>query len=123
LLKTWLNGTWSPAKGGEERGKDYNHSSFIDLIIAGLIGLIPRSSDVLVIYPLLPPGVWPWFCLDHVRYKGRMLTIVWDETGIKFGLGSGLRVYVNRQLLVSSATLSPVRARLPPLSSSQSTSI
>ena len=25
-------------KGGRERGKDYNHSTFVDLIISGLIG-------------------------------------------------------------------------------------
>ena len=25
-------------KGGKERGKDYNHSTFIDLVISGLIG-------------------------------------------------------------------------------------
>ena len=25
-------------KGGKERGKDYNHSTFCDLIINGLIG-------------------------------------------------------------------------------------
>jgi hypothetical protein len=26
------------AKGGEERGKDYNHSTFVDLVINGLLG-------------------------------------------------------------------------------------
>ena len=35
-LKTWENGTWSKGKGGVERGKDYNHSTFCDLIISGL---------------------------------------------------------------------------------------
>ena len=25
-------------KGGRERGKDYNHSTFVDLVISGLIG-------------------------------------------------------------------------------------
>ena len=29
---------WPENKGGKERGKDYNHSTFCDLIINGLIG-------------------------------------------------------------------------------------
>ena len=29
---------WPVDKGGKERGKDYNHSTFCDLIINGLIG-------------------------------------------------------------------------------------
>ena len=29
---------WPMNKGGKERGKDYNHSTFCDLIINGLIG-------------------------------------------------------------------------------------
>ncbi len=40
-LKSWKNGTWDTGKGGEERGKDYNHSTYCDLVITGLIGLRP----------------------------------------------------------------------------------
>ena len=40
-LKVWKNGTWDPGKGGVERGKDYNHSTYCDLIITGLVGLRP----------------------------------------------------------------------------------
>jgi hypothetical protein len=55
MLKTWKNGTWDKEKGGEERGKDYNHSMLADLIISGLIGLRPRmEDDVLVVNPLVP---------------------------------------------------------------------
>ncbi len=41
-LKSWNKGTWDASKGGTERGKDYNHSTYCDLIISGLIGLRPR---------------------------------------------------------------------------------
>src|SRR5690606_21430980 len=47
-LKTWKNGTWSAEKGGKERGKDYNHSTFCDLIISGLIGIRPDHENSLV---------------------------------------------------------------------------
>ncbi len=43
-LKSWKNGTWDAGKGGEERGKDYNHSTFCDLVITGLVGLRPRAD-------------------------------------------------------------------------------
>jgi hypothetical protein len=56
LLKSWKNGTWSAKKGGKERGKDYNHSTFIDLILSGLIGFIPRSPHAFELRPLIPRG-------------------------------------------------------------------
>jgi len=43
-IKTWENGTWSEKKGGEERGKDYNHSGFCDLVISDLLGLKPQMD-------------------------------------------------------------------------------
>jgi hypothetical protein len=114
-LKTWLNNSWSAAKGGRERGKDYNHSTFIDLIISGLIGLIPKGSDVLQIVPLIPAGTWKWFAVDRLKYRGRYLTIVWDEDGSKYGVGAGFRIFVNYQLLVAATKLGPIRTKLPPM--------
>jgi hypothetical protein len=37
-LSRWKNGAWDPAKGGEERGKDYNHSTFCDLVLSSTEG-------------------------------------------------------------------------------------
>ena len=34
-------------KGGEERGKDYNHSTFCDLLISELLGLPPRADNII----------------------------------------------------------------------------
>ena len=53
-LKSWKNGTWDAGKGGEERGKDYNHSTYCDLVISGLIGLRPRADDTVEIQPADP---------------------------------------------------------------------
>ena len=55
----------------KERGKDYNHSSYCDLIITGLVGLRPRADDVVEVNPLVPDGKWDWFCLDNVPYHGK----------------------------------------------------
>ena len=43
ILEKW---NWRGDKSGYERGKDYNHSTFCDLIISGLIGIKPRVDDV-----------------------------------------------------------------------------
>lgn len=107
-LKNWTNGTWAPNKGGMERGKDYNHSTFCDLVISGLIGLRPQSDKRLLINPLLPKKSWKYFCLDNVQYHGKILTVFYDKTGKKYMKGKGFFVYVNGKLIVQSTTLNSV---------------
>jgi Domain of unknown function (DUF5060)/Domain of unknown function (DUF5605) len=80
-------GTW--LRDDLERGRYYNHSTFCDLVITGLVGLRPRADDKIVVNPL---ATWDWFCLDNVWYHGRTLTIIWDRTGKKYGRGAGLTV-------------------------------
>ncbi len=113
-LKTWKNGTWDAGKGGEERGKDYNHSTFCDLIISGLIGLRPRADEVVEVNPLLPDGTWDYFCLDNISYHGRTLTIVWDQSGRKYGRGKGLQVLCDGRQIARSDRLGRVSGRLLP---------
>ena len=84
---------WRHEKGGRERGRDYNHSTYCDLIISGLVGLRPREDDILEINPLVPGG-WNYFCLDNVNYHGRRLTIMFDRDGSRYGKGEGLQVLV-----------------------------
>lgn len=112
-LKSWKNGTWDDGKGGRERGKDYNHSSFCDLVITGLVGLRPRADDVVEVNPLLPADAWDWFCLDGVPYHGRALTILWDKTGRKYGRGEGLRVLADGREIARAAALQRVTGKLP----------
>ena len=96
----------------KERGKDYNHSSYCDLVITGLVGLRPRGDDVVEVNPLVPAGVWDYFCLDHVAYHGRVLTIVWDKTGKKYGRGAGLYVLADGKEIARSKTLKRITGRL-----------
>ncbi|MDE3166978.1 MAG: hypothetical protein KGN36_14320, partial [Acidobacteriota bacterium] len=87
------------------RGDHYNHSSFADLVITGLIGLRPRADDTVEVRPLLPPGAWEWFCLDAVPYHGRLLTILWDRTGEHFHKGAGLRLFADGRQIAASTTM------------------
>lgn len=88
-----VNGQW--LMGDRERSRYYNHSTFNDLMITGIVGLRPRADRTLEINPLIPEGKWDWFCLDNVSYHGHNLTIVWDKDGSRYHLGKGLRVLVD----------------------------
>ncbi len=111
-LKTWENDTWSKEKGGVERGKDYNHSSYCDLIITGLIGIRPQENDVLVVNPLLPDGIWDYFCLENVVYHGKKITVLYDKTGTKYHKGKGLMLFVDGKQKASSQSLSLLECKL-----------
>ena len=97
--------------GFRERGIYYNHSTYNDLIITGLIGLRPSLEDELTINPMIPSD-WNWFCLDQIPYKGRMLTIVWDKTGKKYKKGKGLRIYADKKLVASSRQIGKLSVAL-----------
>lgn len=112
-LRTWKDGNWDSGKGGAERGKDYNHSTYCDLIITGLIGLRPRADDTVEIQPLLPPATWDWFCLDGVPYHGRSLTILYDKDGSKYHRGAGLQVLIDGRVIGSLPELGRLTASIP----------
>jgi hypothetical protein len=95
-----------------ERGKDYNHSLYADLIITGLIGLRSSSDSVIDLRPLAPPA-WNWFCLDNVLYHGHIVTILYDKTGAHYHHGAGLQILANGKSIAHAAGLAPLRGTLP----------
>lgn len=90
-LKNW---GWRPNKGGYERGKDYNHSTFCDVVVNSLIGFRPSLENGFELFPLVDKSV-PYFYLDSLPYHGRVITVVYDSTGERYGKGKGLRVFVD----------------------------
>ncbi len=102
--------------------RDYHHSTWADLIITGLIGLVPRDDDTLELHPLLPQenGVcaWPHFCLQNLPYRGHLLTIVWDDPASPddaYNDGDkGLTIYVDDYRLHHQEDLSPLMVSLAP---------
>lgn len=99
-------------KGDAERSRYYNHSTFNDLIITGLVGLRPRTGNVLEINPLLPADKWKWFCLDNVLYHGKIITIIWDKDGTKYNKGKGFSAWVNGAKVASSVKLEKITGKL-----------
>jgi hypothetical protein len=101
-LKTWKDGSWDSEKGGIERGKDYNHSTFADLVISGLIGIRPGPGNTLTVNPLVPRGEWDYFCLEGIPYKKHLVTICYDATGKRYKRGKGFYIYVDGKQIYRS---------------------
>ncbi len=110
-LSRWKDGGWDPRKGGPERGKDYNHSAYCDLIITGLAGLRPRADGAIEVNPLLPDEAWDWFCLDGIPYRGRSITILYDKTGARYGKGRGLVVLADGEVCASAVNPGKILVR------------
>jgi hypothetical protein len=115
LIERGKNPNLDPKKKPiEERGKDYNHSTFCDLVITGLVGIRPRHDNKLVVNPLLPEGTWDWFCLDRVPYHGHELTVIWDRDGKKYNRGAGFQLLIDGQRVAHSRKISKLEAVLQP---------
>jgi hypothetical protein len=104
-------GQWINGKAG--RSRYYNHSTFADLVITGVAGLVPRADNRVEIFPLLPDGAWNYFCLDGVNYHGHTLTIFWDNDGSRYGRGKGLFVLADGKEIARGDKLSKLTGKLP----------
>lgn len=96
----------------KNRGKDYNHSCFCDLVITGLVGLRPRPDATVEVNSLLPEHTWDYFCLDRVRYHGHVISILYDKSGKRYGKGQGLRLFIDGKQVASSAQLGRLKGQI-----------
>ena len=83
---------------GLPRSHHYNHSTYVDLVLSGLLGIRPRSDDILDIRPLVQPDSSSpeqikFFALQGLLYHGHDLTIIYDASGTRYHLGAGLSVF------------------------------
>jgi hypothetical protein len=88
---------------GLARSHHYFHSTYVDLLVSGLIGVRARSDEMLEIAPLLPIEVLSkqrdirYYALQSLRIHGHDVGIYYDATGEHYGIGAGLSVYVDGQ--------------------------
>lgn len=92
--------------------EDYNHSTFNDIVLSGLLGIRPQQGEKVRIAPLAP-GEWNHFAVENVPYHGRNLTVLWDRDGSVYGQGAGLRVWLDGRQVHSQRDLTPVEVRVP----------
>ncbi len=90
-----------------DHSEDYNHSTFNDNVISGLIGLRGQPDDTLLVSPLAPAS-WNYFALENAPYHGHDVSVLWDRTGSRYGRGVGLRVFVDGHPAASRPTLGPL---------------
>lgn len=89
---------------GQNHSEDYNHSTYTDLVLSGLIGLRPQAGDTLEVKPLTP-STWDHFAAENVPYHGHDVTVLWDRDGKHYGQGAGMRLYVDGRLVQRSPVL------------------
>lgn len=84
---------WLEKKGGYERGKDYNHSLFCDLVLSGLLGIGLHDGQVTA-NPLVP-DCWEYFRVENLWLGGKRYSIYFDKTGSRYNMGPGLHIVEN----------------------------
>lgn len=82
---------WKKELGGYERGKDYNHSTFCDIVISGILG-VKYENDELEVLPSIPDN-WDYFKLENLNIRGNTYSIIYDKTGKKYNKGKGIIIY------------------------------
>jgi hypothetical protein len=96
-----------------DRGKDYNHSTWIDLIIEGLIGLRAALASLLVVHPLADETVG-YFALDNLYYHRHNISVLWDPNGTQWPHAGcdGLCVFVDGKIANQSSSLTRLEVTL-----------
>ncbi len=104
---------------GLARSHHYNHSTYIDLVLSGLIGIRPRGDNILEINPLLPaanqqvPRTVRYFALQDLVYHGHEVSVIYDQDGTRYHLGKGLAVFVDGRLAAGPLPLGRIQVELP----------
>ncbi|HEY0797076.1 MAG TPA: discoidin domain-containing protein [Acidisarcina sp.] len=103
---------------GLARSHHYNHSTYIDLILSGLIGVRPRADNILEINPLLPiddtkSRPISYFAVQGLAYHGHDVSIVYDRDGTRYKLGKGLSVFIDHKRRAEASPLGRVLIQLP----------
>ncbi|EWG54234.1 hypothetical protein FVEG_17282 [Fusarium verticillioides 7600] len=98
---------------GYDHSGDYYHSTFVDNVLVGLIGIRVQSGETVVVDPLTPLK-WVYFAVENVAYNGHSITALWDRTGSVYDRDEGLKVYVDGQLAGSRETIGLIKIKVGP---------
>ena len=77
-------------RGGKLRGKDYNHSTFIDHVLRGLLGIDDKGETLKAEVRIV--GIWKWFKLENLSFRKNKYNLYYDEDGTVFNKGRGVIV-------------------------------
>ena len=96
-----------------ERGKDYDHSTFVDVVISGLVGFRPSLNDEFTLHPLVDVAAIGRFAIDNIAYHGHNITVAFAKTGAVKGAWKGcavdkLCVWIDGEVVSTTHGLAPV---------------
>lgn len=103
----YYNGDTGVWRTGE---RDYNHSTYLDLVIADWAGLRPRPDETIELAPLIAADA-PGFVIDGIRYHRHDISICWLPKDAQEPQPDGLtgfRVYLDGRLAHQADTPGPV---------------
>jgi hypothetical protein len=83
---------------------DYNHSSWIDLLMRHVAGITPAESDNLVIDPV--DMGWKSFSVKNIRYRNHNIDV-------EFTRGKGMTIRVDGIVKAKTAVLQKVVIKNP----------
>jgi hypothetical protein len=103
---------------GLPRSHHYFHSTYIDLVLDGLIGIRPRADNVLEVDPLIPTqhgtdAPIRYFALQDLAYHHHEVSIFYDEDGSRYNIGRGLSIFVDHRRVSGPAPLARTQIALP----------
>jgi hypothetical protein len=102
------------ADTGEMQGcPDYFHSTYCDLLVSLVAGLVPRPDDDIELSPVAEVP-WDHFRIDRLPYHGHLLSIVWDQRADRQrydGAPKGYSLYVDGRLVGTRPRLEAVTYR------------
>ena len=105
ILEEW---GWKAEKGGYERGKDYNHSAYADLVISKIFGIEPQADGEILIRPMFPEK-WQFCRLQKVLCQNRKISIIYDKTGTVYHQGKGYQIWCDGKCVYQSEEPENVR--------------
>lgn len=77
----WSSRNWLKKRNwpnGYERGKDYNHSTFCDIVLSGLFGISVDESGELSVNPLLPENR-KTFEVENLYVAGKRYSVSYND--------------------------------------------
>ncbi|XWW98950.1 hypothetical protein V2A60_006954 [Cordyceps javanica] len=98
---------------GETIARTIITSTFVDNVLAGLLGLRGQPDSSLTIRPLVPSS-WTYFAVENLSYHGRSITIIWDQSGTRYKQGKGLQVFIDGISVVQRDTINEVTVNVTP---------
>jgi len=96
------------------RGVDYFHSTFNDIILSYFFGIRPLKDGAILVSPVVGQDI-SRFAVDRVRIAGAELAVLFDPTGSHYRRPrytppcAGLCVYVDGKLANFSRFIAPLR--------------